>query len=244
MDGAGTVECLTPIYDQIPELEVMYDGNYAVVPYVIPGKYVCYAFSYTGGALIQWCVDTLAKKEKELAREQGISVNSLLEGDSDEPTGLLVLPHFAGAATPYMDTGSKGVIVGLTTDTTVSEIYRACMEGVVYEMMLNMECLEDSGLHFEMLHATGGGAHSKVWMQMKADMLNVPITALNTVDAGTVGSAMLTGIAVGCFRNLEDAAAHMVEKKEVYRPRQQMHEKYEEIYKRYRKLYKAVRPLM
>ena len=244
VDGAGTVECLTPIYDQIPELEVMYDGNYAVVPYVIPGKYVCYAFSYTGGALIQWCVDTLAKKEKELAKEQGISVNSLLEGDADEPTGLLVLPHFAGAATPYMDTGSKGVIVGLTTDTTVSEIYRACMEGVVYEMMLNMECLEDSGLHFEMLHATGGGAHSKVWMQMKADMLNVPITALNTVDAGTVGSAMLTGIAVGCFRNLEDAAAHMVEKKEVYRPRQQMHEKYEEIYKRYRKLYKAVRPLM
>ena len=244
VDGAGTVECLTPIYDQIPELEVMYDGNYAVVPYVIPGKYVCYAFSYTGGALIQWCVDTLAKKEKELAEEQGISVNSLLEGDADEPTGLLVLPHFAGAATPYMDTGSKGVIVGLTTDTTVSEIYRACMEGVVYEMMLNMECLEDSGLHFEMLHATGGGAHSKVWMQMKADMLNVPITALNTVDAGTVGSAMLTGIAVGCFRNLEDAAAHMVEKKEVYRPRQQMHEKYEEIYKRYRKLYKAVRPLM
>ena len=188
VDGAGTVECLTPIYDQIPELEVMYDGNYAVVPYVVPGKYVCYAFSYTGGALIQWCVDTLAKKEKELAKEQGISVNSLLEGDADEPTGLLVLPHFAGAATPYMDTGSKGVIVGLTTDTTVSEIYRACMEGVVYEMMLNMECLEDSGLHFEMLHATGGGAHSKVWMQMKADMLNVPITALNTVDAGTSGA--------------------------------------------------------
>lgn len=244
VDGAGTVECLTPIYDRIPELEVMYDGNYAVVPYVIPGKYVCYAFSYTGGALIQWCVDTLAKKEKEIAKEKGISVNSLLEGDSEGPTGMLVLPHFAGAATPYMDTGSKGVITGLTTDTSVSEIYRACMEGVVYEMMLNMECLEDSGLHFEMIHATGGGARSKVWMQMKADMLNIPITALNTVDAGTVGSAMMTGIATGCFRDLEDAAAHMVEKREIYRPRPQMHEKYEEIYKRYRKLYKAVRPLV
>ena len=157
VDGAGTVECLTPVYDHIPELEVMYDGNYAVVPYVIPGKYVCYAFSYTGGALIQWCVDTLAKKEKELAAEQDVSVNTMLEGTTDEPTGMLVLPHFAGAATPYMDTGSKGVIVGLTTDTTVSEIYRACMEGVGYEMMLNMECLEDSGLHFNMIHATGGG---------------------------------------------------------------------------------------
>ena len=124
VDGAGTVECLTPVYDSLPDMKPMYDGNYAVVPYVIPGSYVCYAFSYTGGALIQWCVDNLAKKEKELAREQGIAVNPYLEneyrskrGSDDIPSGLLVLPHFAGAATPYMDTGSRGVIVGLTTDS-------------------------------------------------------------------------------------------------------------------------------
>lgn len=244
VDGAGTVECITPVYDKMPDLDVMYQGNYAVVPYVIPGKYVCYAFSYTGGALIQWCVETLAKKEKELAKEQGISVNELLEGSVDEPTGMLVLPHFAGAATPYMDTGSKGVIAGLTAGSTVNDIYRACMEGVVYEMMLNMEYLEDSGIHFQMLHATGGGAKSSVWMQMKADMLGIPITALKTVNAGTVGSAMLTGIVTGCFKNLEDAAAHMVEKTTVYYPRKDKHERYAEIYKRYRKLYQAVRPLV
>lgn len=255
VDGAGTVECITPVYDAIPELNVMYDGNYAVVPYVIPGKYVCYAFSYTGGALIQWCVDTLAKKEKELAEEKGISVNELLESmfadgsgttgkNFTEPTGLLVLPHFAGAATPYMDTGSKGAILGLTAATSVGDIYRGCMEGVVYEMLLNMEYLHGSGVHFQMLHATGGGARSEVWMQMKADMLNIPITALKTVDAGTVGSAMLTGIAAGCYRDLEDAAAHMVEKTKVYVPRPEMHEKYKIVYERYRNVYQAVRPLV
>lgn len=252
VDGAGTVECITPVYDELPELETMYEGNYAVVPYVIPGKYVAYAFSYTGGALIQWCVDTLAKKEKELARESGISVNAYLEQEyfrenrmkAEAPTGLLVLPHFAGAATPYMDTGSKGVIAGLTTDSSVGEIYRACMEGVVYEMMLNMECLEDSGVHFSKLHATGGGAKSELWMQMKADALNVPITALKTADAGTVGSAMLTGIAVGCFQNLEDAAAHMVRETKTYEPNPEMTEQYANIYRRYRELYRAVRPLV
>lgn len=247
VDGAGTVECVTPVFDSLPDQQVMYDGHYAVVPYVIPGKYVCYAFSYTGGALIQWCVDTLAKKEKELANEQGISVNAYLEKQfcrEEEPTGILVLPHFAGAATPYMDTASKGAVIGLEMGSSVSDIYRACMEGVVYEMLLNMEHLEGSGIRYEILHATGGGAKSELWMQMKADMLNVPITALKTVDAGTVGSAMLTGIAVGCFENLQDAAAHMVEKKQVYYPRQEMHEKYQEIYKKYRQLYKAVRPLI
>ena len=79
VDGAGTVECLTPVYDQVPDLDVMYEGYFAVVPYVIPGKYVAYAFSYTGGALLQWCTETVAKKETELAKEQGISANAYLE---------------------------------------------------------------------------------------------------------------------------------------------------------------------
>jgi len=244
VDGAGTVECITPVYDEIPNMEVMTKGKYAVVPYVIPGKYVCYAFSYTGGALIQWCTENLAKKEKEIADSQGISVNSYLENMSVSPTGLLVLPHFSGAATPYMDSGSKGTIVGMTTNTTVADIYRGCMEGVVYEMVLNMDWLRDSGIHFTSIAATGGGARSEVWMQMKADMLNMPITSLDTVDAGTVGSAMLTGIATGIFTDLDEAKSVMVHPVRTYEPRENMHQKYMMYYEKYSGLYNAVRPLI
>jgi len=67
---------------------------------------------------------------------------------------------------------------------------------------------------------------------------------LKTVDAGTAGSAMLTGIAIGCYKDLEDAAACMVEKTKVYYPREKMHAKYSEVYKRYREVYKAIRPLV
>lgn len=243
-EGAGTVECIIPIYDELPDLKAMYEGGYAVVPYVIPGKYIAYAFSYTGGALIQWCSDVLAQKEKEQAKKDGISVNELLECNYTNPTGMLVLPHFAGAATPYMDIGSKGAIIGLTMSSTVSDIYKACMEGVVYEMQINMEQLKKSGIHFERMQATGGGARSQVWMQMKADVLNIPITALDTVDAGTVGSAMLTGVAVGCFENLEKAKSLMVEKRRVYEPNLDMHKRYMEIYERYKCVYNAVRPLV
>lgn len=250
VDGAGTVECLTPVYDQIPDIDVMYQGYFSVVPYVIPGKYVAYAFSYTGGALIQWCTETLAKKETELVKEWGISVNEYLEQayadqkENENPSGLLVLPHFAGAATPYMDIGSKGAILGLTTATTTADIYRGCMEGVVYEMYLNMQALKESGIHFEKIHATGGGAHSEQWMQMKADILDIPIVALKTVDAGTVGSAMLTGIAIGIFKDLQDAADHMVEEMKTYEPRTEMHEKYMKLYENYKSVYQAVRSLM
>lgn len=250
VDGAGTVECLTPIYDSMPDIDAMYQGYFSVVPYVIPGKYVAYAFSYTGGALIQWCTQTLAKKETELAKAQGISVNEYLEKvyadqkGEKAPSGLLVLPHFAGAATPYMDTGSKGAILGLTTETTAADVYRGCMEGVAYEMCLNMQALKGSGIRFEKLHATGGGARSAQWMQMKADMLNLPIVALKTVDAGTVGSAMLTGIAIGLFKDLQDAATHMVEEIQTYEPREEMHGKYMKLYENYKNVYQAVRPLV
>ncbi len=246
VDGAGTVECLTPVYDSLPDIAVMSRGSFSVVPYVIPGKYVAYAFSYTGGALIQWCIRTFAGAEQEEAGRRGISVHAYLEQqyENQGPTGLLVLPHFAGAATPYMDTGSRGAILGLTVGTTLPEIYRACMEGVAYEMRLNYDALSDSGIHFSRLHATGGGARSKVWTQMKADILNLPITSLKTSDAGTVGCAMLTGVAAGVFRDLKEAAAVMVQQRETCCPDPRRHEQYMEIYERYKKVYHAVRPLM
>ena len=236
VDGAGTTECLTPVYDSLPDIGIMSRGYYSVVPHAVPGKYVAYAFNYTGGALIQWCLKTFGRGETYDSMEAAWG--------RDEPTGLLVLPHFSGAATPYMDIGSKGAVLGLTMDTDAAAIYRACMEGVAYEMRVNYEALAGSGIRFRKLNATGGGARSKVWMQMKADVLNLPITALKTSDAGTVGSAMLTGIATGCYRDLQDAADRMVREAETYYPREEAHEKYMRIYERYKQVYGAVRPLI
>lgn len=245
VDGAGTVECVTPVYQNLPDIETMTANNYAIVPYVIPGTYVTYAFSYTGGALIEWYIKNLAKGETQQAKEEGCSVYEILERKmKDEPTGILVLPHFAGAATPYMDTGSKGAVVGLTVEHTVSDLYRAMMEGVVYEMKLNLSRLNQAGISPKKLYATGGGAASKVWMQMKADILNLPIVSLGSAEAGAAGCAMLAGIATGCFADLEAAKKKLLLEKEVYYPREEMHQAYLGYYQNYEKLYEAVRPLV
>ena len=255
VDGAGTVQCLTPVFRGMPDVRKMQEGKYAIVPYVVPGTFVTYAFIHTGGALLQWCTETLAKEEAFCAHREGISVNAYLEQqyirekensgqDPDEPSGLLLLPHFAGAATPYMDTGSKGALLGLTTETTAAAVYRACMEGVTYEMYLNYRGVAAAGAVPKKLNATGGGARSGVWMQMKADVLGLPVTALRTADAGTVGSAMLTGIALGIYRDLQDAAEHLIEEEKTYYPRESYHRKYEEVYARYKKVYQAVRDLI
>ena len=229
-DGAGTVECVTPIYERIPEDEEFVANNYNVVPYF--GRYVAYAYSYTGGALVDWAAKLLGKGHLEL--QQG----------EYRPTGLLVLPHFAGAATPYMDSGSRGAAVGLTLATTPQDLYFACLEGVAYEMRVNRDRLAKSGIRYNRLVATGGGAKSKVWTQIKADVLGVPVVSLETDDAGTVGCAMLAGVAIGVFRDLPEARKAMVREIGSYEPDPKRRSEYDLIYKRYERMYNAVRPLV
>ena len=231
-EGAGTVECITPVFAKVPDAAELLNDNYCAVPYF--GKFVSYAYSYTGGELLRWCRDALCRRDHA----------ELQSGAYDSPTGLLVLPHFAGAATPYMDSGSRGAIIGLSLATTDRDIYLACMESVAYEMRLNMNRLAASGIKFDRLVATGGGAKSRLWMQMKADVLGLPFETLETEDAGTTGCAMLAGVAAGIFADIPAAAKALVKKTKTFEPNAEMHARYSSIYKRYEKLYDAVRPLV
>ena len=231
-EGAGTIECITPVFAEIPETTRFQEDNYCAVPYF--GNYVSYAYSYTGGELLRWCRDAICRRGHA----------EMQSGAYDGPTCLLVLPHFAGAATPYMDSGSRGAIVGLSLATTDRDIYLACMEAVAYEMRLNMERLAASGVRFDRLVATGGGAKSNLWMQIKANVLGIPFDTLETEDAGTVGCAMMAGVASGAFADLQAAAEVLVKRTGTFEPDASRHAKYMEVYGRYKKLYDAVRPLV
>ena len=245
VDGTGTVECITPVFDSQIERQKLYEGSYAIVPF-LDNKFVTYAFSFTGGALLKWYRDKLAYMEAEAARSLRLSPYDFYnqQVDYSEPSGLLILPHFAGAATPYMDNESKGAILGLTTDTSSTDIYQGLMESVTYEMYLNMERLAEAGIHIEKIRATGGGATSALWLQMKADILNVPIVSLGAAQSGTLGCIMLAGLACGIYESLEEAEKIFVKERQTFYPNSQIHEKYQKLYIKYKKLYSAVKSVL
>ena len=235
VDGTGTVECVTPVFDSVPECEALYDEGYSVVPYIFDGTYVCYALSFTGGATLKWFRDNFSK-DKSYAELDAL-VN-------EDPTGIMILPHFAGAANPYMDNGSKAAMMGLTLEHTDADIYKALMEGVTYEIMTNIEHLESFGIKPKKLFATGGGAMSDVWLQIKADILNRPVTALLAKEAGTCGTCMMTGVAVGIYKDLYEAKSVFVKEKKTFIPNVKKVEKYRKIYNAYKNIYNAVRPII
>jgi xylulokinase len=244
-NGAGTVECITPVFTGIPNSSALLKNNYSVIPFLNDDTYCCYAFSFTSGSLINWFINRLASGQAAQVKKDTKNIYEQLEkAGRNEPTGILVLPHFAGAATPYMDIGSKGVFLGLELSHTTSDLYRAVMEGIAYEMMLNIEKLSGIGVQIMSLSTSGGNARSEIWLQMKADIFGIPITRLSNDEAGTVGGIMLTGKAIGVYENLEQAADVLVKPSHIYEPRWEMHKRYQTHYQRYRKLYDAVRPLM
>ena len=235
VDGMGTVECVTPIFDTIPKDKELYDNSYCIVPYVEKGKYVCYAFSFTGGASVKWYRNTF---------EEHTSYQELDARVDDTVGNILVLPHFAGAATPYMDPGSKAAFLGITLETTKEDLYKAVLEGVAYETLINLKELEKSGIAPQKLYATGGGTNSKVWLQMKADIMGLPITPIDAPEVGALGTIMLAGVSVGAFSDLSDAKRIMVKEKETYYPNMKKHREYMNRFERYEKIYTRVRDLM
>ncbi|MBQ7901646.1 MAG: hypothetical protein IJ365_06765 [Clostridia bacterium] len=193
---------------------------------------------------MQYSKDAISLRQ-HFAAERGSNVyDDLGSKVPAQPTDILVLPHFSGAANPYMDSGSKAAIVGLTLEHTNYDLYKALMEGVTYEMMINVEHLQSFGICMDKLVATGGGASSPVWLQIKADVLNRPVTTIEAKEAGACGTCMLTAVAVGLCSNLHETKKVFVKEKQTYVPQPGNAEKYAKNYKAYNKLYSGVRPVI
>lgn len=239
MNGAGTVECISAIFRGIPDSQDIYRKGYAIVPYVIPGYYATYAIVFTSGALTNWFIEKMCGQA--VADAEGESIFSALEElMKEKPTGVFVLPHFAGAYTPYMDSDSKGAFVGLSIEHDTGDLYKAVLEGISYEMRINKEELRELGIDIHRLRATGGGARSSAWLQIKADILKCPVERLGTSEAGTAGSAMLAGVASGAFEDLKSACDIFVHPEQTFMPDEHKTELYDVLFQKYRKVYEAL----
>lgn len=230
VDGAGTVECITPIFKEPINYKEMITNHLGIAPFF--DYYTTYAYSYCCGCLIDWFRETfLHNVEKEHEFE-------ILEKDfTIGPTNILVLPHFAGAAVPYMDPKSRGMIVGLSLENSLSNIYQSFLEGVAYEMRINMEILEKCNIKPNILVATGGGSNSKKWLQIKANILNKTIYVSADKEAGCKGGAIIAGIISGFFKDLKDGMNKMVKYKEIIKPNFEIVALYDKQFNKYKKLY-------
>lgn len=190
--SSGTVECITPAFSK-PVMSVnLRKNNLCTYDHAAPGMYATVAFSLTGGNILKWFRDEFGSEEKHVSEESGRDAYELLiEKMPDEPSRLIVLPYFTPSGTPYFDVSVKGAILGFDLTVKREELIRALLEGVAFEIRLNLEILEQSGCPVSELRIMGGGARSLKHVHLKADVIGMPITVLDVTEAGCMGVAML-----------------------------------------------------
>jgi len=111
--------------------------------------------------------------------------------------GLLLLPYLEGERTPNVPDGS-GTFIGVTPKVFTAEHFaRAAMEGVTMGMNYGLRRLAELGVQPTQIRATGGGAQSKVWRQIMADVFNAEVVTLKVAEGAAFGAALQ---ALWCWR--------------------------------------------
>ena len=219
-DVSGTTESIAPLFSRIPPGFDFQRSNYACVPYLSGPGYVTYAYNLSGGAVVRWFRDSLASHLGPQAKAEGKSIYDLLNRlCPPEPGSLIMLPYLQGrGGTPDMLPQARGLLYGLSMDTGQGDIYRAILEGLSFEMAVNLAALERHGIVPRRLFACGGGARSRIWLQIKADVWNREVIPVLTEETGALGSAILGFAAVSGEKDLLALARGFVRHGEAIEP--------------------------
>jgi len=154
-----------------------------------------------------------------------------------------MLPHLQGAMAPEANPKAKGVFFGFTLRHGRGHFTRAIMEAVGFIVQRNIEVIEGLGVPVNEIRALGGGARSRLWKQIEADITRRPVVITNNEEAATLGAAILAGKAIGLYASIGEAAKQMVQIKERFEPNSKNFTLYEEAYGTYVQLYDRLCPL-
>ncbi|MEP3279912.1 MAG: FGGY-family carbohydrate kinase [Stappiaceae bacterium] len=233
MLGAGVVNSETALYSigTTEAIALTIDGfqsdrvsEYAPpYPHVVPGKYVALMGNQTGGRLLDWF-----KKLRGIRDTEALFVDL-----PDLPSPVTVLPHFSGSGTVLADEAARGIIAGLNFQTTPQDLTHAVLEGITMEQALALRDSCNLEPPIKRLRAVGGGSRSSRWMQIKADVIGLPIDCLENPETACSGAAILAGVGSGALASREEAVTQFARVGPTYHPR----DEYTEIYREKLDLY-------
>lgn len=209
---------------------------------VIDDVYLIEGGQTSTGSVLKWFkINFINKKIEEEAARQNLSIYQYMDKQAEKlppgSEGVIILEHWQGNRTPYVDPYSRGVIRGLSLKHTPVHIYRAIMEAVAYGTEVILRVMKKSNFEINEIIACGGTTHSKLWLQIYADVTGLPIKKTTTSEAAALGSAILSAVAAGKYNSITEAANKMVKFKETVVPNMDNHKKYKFFISQYEGTY-------
>ena len=214
------------------------EGRLHAFCHAVPGRWHLMGVMLSAGGSLRWYRDILSTDA---------DYDALLAPAAEAPPGsegLLFLPYLTGERTPHADPLARGALVGLTVRHTQAHLTRAVLEGVAFGVRDSFELIKSAGLtQIRQVRVSGGGAKSPLWRQILADVLNVELVTVNTMEGAAYGAALLAGVGVGSWSNVDTACRATVTVTGSTLPQPEAAARYEHNYSLYRQLYPALKTI-
>ncbi|MFD5276999.1 FGGY-family carbohydrate kinase [Pseudarthrobacter sp. NPDC058362] len=219
--------------------------EYRTLSAAVPGAYTLETFIGGGTINLGWFVEKFSGLDAQ-GLGLGLSPEQILETAAAAlppgSEGLLALPYWTGALTPYWDHNARGALVGLAGIHGKAHVYRALLEGLAFEQRLLTTGAEKALAEpVAEVVALGGGSRSPVWCQIIADVMQRSVSVVRDPESTCLGAGMLAAAAVGIHDSVDTAAKAMSGTGLSYEPRPAAAAAYERLYDVYRDIYPANR---
>jgi xylulokinase len=207
----------------------------------------------------QWFKNNFGFEDEVTAQEKGVDTYQILDSDAAELApgagGLLFLPHLMGerafegrtrSESSNFNPWARGVIFGLSLGHTRKHVFRAILEGAAYHLYLCWERIQklNPGIEASRIVATGGGAKSRLWRRILADLFELPVYLPKETETGSLAVASLIRVGLGMSTTFEEAIGQIDKSLlDAVEPTPGITSRYRQIYKRYVQLGKRLKPL-
>lgn len=213
----------------------------------LPGTYTLETLLSSGTYLVSWFQDTFGAPsvdDLDLSAEDVLEAAAARLGPGAD--GLMVLPYWNAAQTPYWDPHARGAVIGWSGYHRKRHLYRALLEAVAFELRLTTEgVVADTGIAIDRYRAMGGGSRSPLWTQIVADVTGRHVDVCAETETTALGAGMLAAAAVG-LDDTDDVAAtarRMAHLGTTVEPDPATRARYDDLYAVYGRIYPAVKDL-
>ena len=211
---------------------------------VTPGSYMSFGATQTAGGALRWFRDELCGDIRDRARLENADAFDLMSARAETSPpgagGVVFAPYLSGERCPWPDASARGVLYGLSLNTTQADVIRAVMEGIVYSLRQIVDIYR-SFTRVDSVAASGGGARGDLFLRMQADIFGVPVVTLSAAsEGGAYGAALIAGLGVGWYRTAEEAVSVLKTEREIL-PNPANRAAYEQAFRLYSELYPTLR---
>lgn len=211
-----------------------------------PGLWVAFGVTMSAGGAYRWYRDTLSRREMDEAAAKGVGVYDYLGDEAARvrpgADGVLFLPWLSGERSPYYDSSIRAAFLGLGLHHGHAEMTRAVLEGVTFSLKKVADVIVSTGsIAPEKIIISGGGALSPLWRGIMADVSGLPVvTVSGSGEGGAYGAALVAGVGIGMFRDIDDALSVLTEETETL-PNPANRQVYDDMYGIFGDMYDALR---